>query len=290
MSDVITSTPDTATLSEEIGARPGPIDPVTKKVALYTYYRRAIIKAREPSTIIGAVFLLGFLVLTGIPLWVKPWHGVIHLIASLFAIAAKAWRAAGMSWDGMQVVVREYRTRKVRLKTLVETLAQRASPPKREDADRFNGEVLSLIASFVRGHRGDLQETKIFVNLLVEDGDQLVVIARNQAHRVPGARYDKGRMLAWASLRSGNALAVGDMNAHPELAVGGKPKPYRSILVLPIRATDRMLGVVSIDSSLPHHFDLEWEDLERYLQPYLSLLTWTLGARAPEKEDTHAES
>jgi signal transduction protein with GAF and PtsI domain len=80
-------------------------------------------------------------------------------------------------------------------------------------------------------------------------------------------------MLAWRALSTGVTCVTGDVaKDFPDTG----PKPYASIMAIPIHGAGRVLGVVSIDSSRRHHFDLEWSELERYLLPYVCLLGWTL--------------
>jgi hypothetical protein len=71
---------------------------------------------------------------------------------------------------------------------------------------------------------------------------------------------------------TGDHVVVGDV--HREY--GEVEKPYRSILALPVRGPTSVVAVVSIDSSKAHHFALENQDLDRYLQPYIGLLEWSL--------------
>jgi GAF domain-containing protein len=153
---------------------------------------------------------------------------------------------------------------------------QRRGSLTNPEVAEYQKEALCLIASFVRGHRADPSGTEIFANLLVEDGDDLVVVARNQDHRNPGARYPKEGMLAWGAILSGNAVCVGDIKKC--IPSEASTKPYRSIMAIPVMGEDRILGVVSIDSTRPHHFDAELNDLERYLAPYVCLLGWSITA------------
>jgi hypothetical protein len=103
--------------------------------------------------------------------------------------------------------------------------------------------------------------------------------------------FVKGKQRPWYGLEldvSGQAATlVGIDWARSELMddrPGSKSeKRYRSILAIPIVGEHNgMLGAVSVDSTRPHDFDLDSEDLVRSLMPYVSLLGWTLmdnGAR-----------
>ena len=180
----------------------------------------------------------------------------------------------------------EYLARKGRLYKLLKMMQRRESLVPSEIAE-FQREALQLIASYVRGHRADAKGCEIFVNLLVEEGDQLVVVARNHDHRTPVARYPKDSMLAWQAISSGETVCIGDLRKlAPDQAA---QKPYVSIMVIPVLGDDRVLGAVSIDSTRPHHFDAECTVLERYLAPDVCLLGWSI---APGKSmiGTHPEA
>ena len=206
----------------------------------------------------------------GIPAYQKSVRlGIAHTVVTILFVMGKA---VVFSADRTMKVVRaKYLERKALLYRLIKDV-QRS--PDMTDAEllRFQQETLGLIASYVRSHRGDLSETQIYVNLLIEDGDELVVIARNSEHRRPGARYPKRLMAATEAFESGDHVVVGDV--HREY--GDTEKGYRSILVLPVRGPSSIVAAVSIDSSKAHHFDLESSDLERYLAPYIALLEWSL--------------
>jgi GAF domain-containing protein len=149
----------------------------------------------------------------------------------------------------------------------------RWSMTNREIAE-FQQDALQLIASYVRGHRSDPAGTKIFANLLVEDGADVVVVARDHEHRLAGVRYPKTSLVAWDTIQSGEMAVIGDIEREAPGSV--RSRKYRSIMVLPIMNEGRVLGAVSVDSTKPHHFDLDCETLQRYLAPYVCLLGWTL--------------
>jgi len=146
-------------------------------------------------------------------------------------------------------------------------------------------QVLDCVASHVRDARGshDLRKPEVFANLLVEDGNELVVVARDtdlhssdHARRVP-ERYGRANMLATRSIGARRALSVGDVSRdYPE---GPKNKPYRSILTIPVigRDPEKVLGIVSVDSSRPYFFQsfqqgVTENELENDLLPYLATL------------------
>jgi hypothetical protein len=185
----------------------------------------------------------------------------------------RAWQLSSPAH--MQLLRRNYGERKLKLYTLLQDL-QRTQPLTPDEVGRFQQEALALIANYVRDHRADRAGTLIYVNLLVEDGDDLVVVARDQPHRDRSARYPKSLMLATHALVTQQAATVGDVYVDfPDTPTG---KPYRSIMVVPVvlEAERRAVGVVSIDSSQPYHFETDFKGLVTALMPYACLLAWTL--------------
>jgi hypothetical protein len=198
--------------------------------------------------------------------------GVPYVVALLAFLGLRAWYS--LSPRHMQVVPRGYRERKFRFYRSLTTM-QRSEPFTAAEIKRYQEDALGLIASFVRDHRADKAGTTIFANLLVEDGDDLVVVARDRPHRQPQCRHPKVGMLAWRCISSGQDQVSGDIyRDFPDTPPG---KKYLSVLVTPIKASDgRVLGAVSVDSSKAYHFDTEFNDLVVFLSPYVALLTWTL--------------
>jgi hypothetical protein len=162
-------------------------------------------------------------------------------------------------------------------------------PISGRDAYRLVVQILDCIVSNVRDARGshDKKRPEVFASFLVEDGEDLVVVARDSdlhtaayKRSVP-ARYDKANMLATRSLRARRALSVADVaREYPE---GPQNKPYRSILTIPVigRDDESVLGVVSVDCSRPYFFKSVQQvaiesDLENDLLPYLQTLALVL--------------
>jgi hypothetical protein len=101
-------------------------------------------------------------------------------------------------------------------------------------------EILDLIVLHVRDYRGSRKEKpkEVFANLLVEDGNNLVVVMRDSMSH--SAEYERPipRTYPKASLACGRAImakkpfSVGRLiDEYPE---GPKNKPYRSILAIPL--------------------------------------------------------
>ena len=214
--------------------------------------------------------------LLGWPVYEKGWkHSIPYTCVWIGVGIWKGWRE--LSPKNMQLLQRNYIQRKLMLTRAIQDL-QRAQDMSPSQVARFQQETLQLIAAYVRDHRLDTRGTTIFVNLLVEDGDDLVVVARDRDHRIGNARSKKWGMQCYAAISTGAPQLIGDLYAEVPDAPPGKP--YRSILAIPVRYEGQILGAVSIDSSRRYHFDREFRDLVEYVQPYVSLLAWTLPRRA----------
>lgn len=200
--------------------------------------------------------------------WKQPLGYVgIWLLVALW----KVYRE--LSPRNMQLLQRNYLYRKLLLYRLVRDMerAPLLSPP---EVMRFQQETLHLIATYVRDHRSDIKGMQIFANLLVEDGDNMRVVARDRFHREGSLTSPKRKTLAWVAVSTGEPKMTGDMYAdYPETPPG---KPYRSILAIPVCRNGRVLGIVSIDSTRRYHFDREMKTLVEYLSPYVALLGWTI--------------
>jgi hypothetical protein len=147
-----------------------------------------------------------------------------------------------------------------------------------EEVQRYQRDVLGYIAQYVRDHRRNSGTPTIFANLLVVEGDELVVVARDREHRVTRARYPKLRMPAWEAMETGLVQLTGDVRAdYPGMAAG---RPYNSILAIPVYHRGQRVAAVSIDSSNRYHFDLDWRELVDHLAPYVAMLGWTVVAPA----------
>jgi putative methionine-R-sulfoxide reductase with GAF domain len=112
---------------------------------------------------------------------------------------------------------------------------------------------------------------------LVREGNDLVVIARDQEHtnRVHRSRVPIVNTVVGEALTTGREALCGDLYREFPNTIPGRP--YRSILAIPIKRRDGVvLGVVSIDSAKKYHFDGDVRNLVTYLQPYVALLVWSV--------------
>lgn len=156
--------------------------------------------------------------------------------------------------------------------------------PSDEELHEYRVDVLRLISSFARDHRGDRSGGSIFSNLLVSEGEEMVVVARDAQFRESPGRAPKNSTAAFRTFGSGTVQIVGDLyEEFPETPLG---KRYRSIVTIPVKLGRTTIGVVSIDSAHAYHFDGQDEDLVKELYPYVAMLAWTLdpGALTPPGE------
>lgn len=226
-------------------------------------------------------------------LWVR-FGLVIVQVAPLIVIAAKAGAETGILAFGAFIAVWFFRMwrdgQSPNLKSFERNAAERAAILYRvvsdlqrrdelgpEQVADYQRDVLRYIAQYVRDHRRDSATPTIFANLLVEEGDELTVVARDRDHRKPNARYPKTGALVAEAISTGEVRLTGDIrDDFPAMAVG---KPYLSILVIPVFFRRRVVGAVSIDSSRKYHFDLVSQEIVDHLAPYVSMLGWTIASK-----------
>jgi|JI10StandDraft_1071094.scaffolds.fasta_scaffold28831_4 hypothetical protein len=204
---------------------------------------------------------------------------VVTVLSALGIVTMKGWAAIKeLDPKHMRLLKYHYDERKLMLQKLLHT-QQRwfASAPTAREVETFFDEALALISLYVRDHRGDLKDSKkIFANLLVRDGDEVVVVRRSGSDRPFPLRYGRESCgLAWEALRSGAAQVTGDVFV--DFPNTPKTKKYRSVLVLPVKLQGAVLGAVSIDSELPYHFDSDFHNLQAHLAPYVQLLALALS-------------
>ena len=197
------------------------------------------------------------------------WLGVLYVLVQV-------WRAYGemepRGWDDAR---EHYIDRKHEFGSVLTRLGSRDVSQLDHS---FQRDCLWLVANYVRAWRWDLAAKNIFANLLIEDpedSDYLIVIARDREQRVDARpvpkRYLRSERLISECFNTGKYCEVGNLS----LQSGNRDPdcPYKSILGLPLKDdSGKVIAVVSIDSSLRHHFAMEGDLLEVYLQPYLVTL------------------
>jgi hypothetical protein len=214
--------------------------------------------------------LLGAALKSGLSVWGYVSAGVVLLI--------KVWNAIKEFDPKHLPVLRRNRTeRQLMLEKLLHTIqCWLQTPPNEREIEEFHKDTLLLIASYVRDHRSDLKGKKIFVNLLVVDKEELVVVARSDSRRSFPKRYRADECLvAWTAITEGTTQFSGDIYA--DCPNTPKGKPYNSVLVIPIKLDKRVVGGVSVDSAAKYHFDRYVDELQTELAPYVQLLAVTLA-------------
>lgn len=150
-----------------------------------------------------------------------------------------------------------------------------------EDRKLLQKRLLQAIADYVRSLRHDTHGTKIYANLLIRDKrdpSQVLVLARS--HDYAGeerAKHPLDEMAVRTCFLEGKTVEVGDVRV--DFPKTGE-KRYRSILGIPLKSVQydqpEVIGVLSIDSSLPYHF-AKWEkQLVNVLLPLTTILELTL--------------
>ena len=206
-----------------------------------------------------------------------------HLLGAWITISLIV-RRKDLSPKNLQFIREGYADRKGKFSLALMALESKAvgKALSREEKEKIQVASLDMIVSYSRGHRSDTRNTKIFANLLVEAGEDLMVKVRDshsQSKRLSGAKYPKSSMLAWRAMQERRVQVSGDIYA--DYPATPSDKPYKSILCIPIlqqiSGGTKAIGVVSIDSSEPHHFDEHENDLETNLMPYVRLIAITLS-------------
>ena len=251
-----------------------PTHPVRRRLTMW--WHGSLTAARGPGWIAQLPLVGLSFMLLAYPWWkMGTKAGIVGTATWVIMTLWKTW--IHVNPKHMKLLARGYAERKLALYMLIQDL-ERAPVMTDVEVHRFQRDALSLIAKYVRDHRLDRKGTEIFVNLLVAEGDDLVVVARDRPHRADSAQYARSGMIAAKALDTGNNVVTGDVYVdYPETPPS---KPYRSIMAIPVRdASDTVLGVVSIDSSRRYHFDAHKNDLGDGLAPYVALLAWTLNRR-----------
>lgn len=71
--------------------------------------------------------------------------------------------------------------------------------------------LLRCIVDTIRAFRNDLPDSKIYSNLLIPDGEHIIVAIRNAPDRLDGTRYKKSKLLCGNVLTSKKPMFCGDV-------------------------------------------------------------------------------
>lgn len=217
------------------------------------------------------------------------WHmfGMVAVVAVIAGIvfnflqismSAKKWLSPGAGQ-----VYRE--SRKNQTTAIIDAINVKLGqqPVSIGDAKRLLRDILDLIVSHVRDHRGHYSEDHhvVFANITLDAGSDIVVVARDsrchelQYGRSTPAVYSKGAMFISRVIASRSVQSLDDLlEAYPE---GPRNKPYRSILGIPLISSSGVCyGCITVDCSVPYFFSSfrrgEAENsLENSVLPYVKL-------------------
>lgn len=142
-----------------------------------------------------------------------------------------------------------------------------------DDAPATRTHLLSCVTR-TTGRVAPHGDAELFACLLRPEGTELVLCeySKFRQGRVPSARIP-------LDAKDGAAKAYRDrkMNYVPDTSHAEEPatfdgKRYRCILSFPLIEGDVCVGVVSVDSTAPHHFDGHLEDIATHVRPFIEAL------------------
>ncbi|WP_143735043.1 GAF domain-containing protein [Methylocaldum sp. 14B] len=172
--------------------------------------------------------------------------------------------------------IAEYKLkRRIRTASCLEDINKMIANPSElssENLMHVRKKLLECIVEHVREYRGDLYGTKIYSNLLIREGEEIVVVARDSPSRKEGVRYSKDALLSSKVFDEIKAISCGRARDHTERHI-----EYESFMALPVvdYNNNTCLAVITIDSTEPHHFDDIYQSLETMLRPYTRTLAIT---------------
>lgn len=118
--------------------------------------------------------------------------------------------------------------------------------------------VRDLEEAFQTVHRAvaELMPAEAFVISLVRGEEAEAVYLFDKGGRYPPTRIPKGQGLTWHVLSTGQSLLVPDLAEAKGLPAihFGSPEPVRSVLAVPLKVGERLIGVLSTQSYRPQAF------------------------------------
>lgn len=230
------------------------------------------------TALVWGGFATSSLILLLVPLWLEAptMPLLMGVSASWILLAAIIVRfvtdAITRLWSGPdwsdQRRLRKITTQQA-LADLAKIIAQ--GPDGAVTFNRIEEHVLEAICSHAAHHSRSPQDI-LGANLLLVDGDYLVVTARHRGGRATPVRYRRTDLFCSEALEKNATLSVGDIRRWrgPQREVD-----YRDVLAMPLLGVfsgDEGMGVVTIDSRWVYHFDGMEEQLAKGLGPYVNLL------------------
>lgn len=131
-----------------------------------------------------------------------------------FMLAARAFPVFKAFWWSDKEKLNFLKKRRVESNTCLREIntclvnSKHAIPEKIKE---IRQRLLICIVDTVRAYRNDLSGSKIYSNLLIPDGDDLIVILRNAPDRANGTRYKQSDLVCSSVLTSKKSISCGDV-------------------------------------------------------------------------------
>ena len=199
----------------------------------------------------------------------------IITICVLVMFAARAFPVIKAFWGNDKEKLNFLKKRRVESATCLREINTCLVKPEHATPDKIKEirqRLLSCIVDTVRAYRNDLPGSKIYSNLLVPDGDDLVVVIRNAPNRTDGTRYKKSDLECSNVLNSRKPIFCGNVEQ-----VTDRELSYKSFMAIPVMdyTKQECVAIVTIDSTEIHHFDEIYESFDTLLSPYITTITTT---------------
>lgn len=202
---------------------------------------------------------------------------VTHLViaCALTMFAARIFPVFKAFWKGNQDKLNFLKKRRIESNTCLMEINKclidnnYATPEKLKE---IRQKLLRCIVDTIRAYRNDLQGSKIFSNLLVPNGNDLVVTIRNAPDRADGTRYRRDSLKCSEVLETKKPMFCGDVQQF-----NNRTMPYKSFMAIPVLnyTKEKCLAIVTIDSTELHHFDEIYETFDTLVSPYITTITTT---------------
>ncbi|MEE9338597.1 MAG: hypothetical protein V3U87_10985 [Methylococcaceae bacterium] len=200
---------------------------------------------------------------------------VLVLMCALVMLIARAFPVIKAIFWSDKAKLNFLKQRRVESNTCLREINTSLVNPKHANPEKIKEirqRLLSCIVDTVRAYRNDLPGSKIYSNLLIPDGEDLIVSIRNAPDRANGTRYKKSKLACSIVLTSKKPMYHGDINSITE-----RDLSYKSFMAIPVLdyTQTECLAIVTIDSAEFHHFDEIYESFDTLLSPYITTITTT---------------
>lgn len=219
--------------------------------------------------------VLGLIAWLGIVISAKGELTMFVITCVLFMLLARAFPVLKAFFGDDKAKINFLKQRRIESNTCLREINICLVNPEQATPDKIKEirqRLLSCIVDTVRAFRNDLPGSKIYSNLLIPDGDDLVVTIRNAPDRSNGTRYNKNGLLCSSVLTSKKPIYCGDVRKITDRNVS-----YKSFMAIPVLdfTQTKCLAIVTIDSVEIHHFDEIYASFDTLLSPYITTITTT---------------